>query len=83
MRVEWREYLSIGVLEIDTQHKLLFEKFNAFLAACEGEIVPDEVNWLLRFLEVYAVSHFDDEERLMQAWSLPRPSSSPDGSTST
>ena len=44
MRVEWQEYLSIGVLEIDTQHKLLFEKFNAFLAACEGKIDPDKVN---------------------------------------
>ena len=71
MRVEWQEYLSVGVLEIDIQHKLLFDKFNAFLAACEGDIDINRVNQLFWFLEGYAVTHFNDEERLMQSLSYP------------
>jgi hemerythrin len=71
MRVEWQEHLAVGVLEIDIQHKLLFDKFNAFLAACEGEIAVDKVNRLFWFLEGYAVTHFNDEERLMQRLAFP------------
>lgn len=66
--VEWQESLSIGVLEVDIQHKLLFDKFNAFLFACENqtESESDGILRLFWFLEAYAITHFTEEEKLMQ-----------------
>jgi hemerythrin len=63
--VEWQEELSIGVLEIDIQHKLLFEKVNGFLEACQSQADSDTVHRLFWFLEAYAITHFNDEEKLM------------------
>jgi hemerythrin len=71
MKVEWAEYLSVGVAEIDDQHKLLFDKFNALLAACDTGSSADEVNRLFSFLGTYVVTHFSDEERLMQRLGFP------------
>jgi hemerythrin len=69
--LKWKEDLSIGVLEIDIQHKLLFEKFNAFLAACESQTEDDAIYRLFWFLEAYAVTHFTNEEKLMQQVAYP------------
>ncbi len=71
MKVEWGEYLSVGVAEIDDQHKLLFEKFNALLAACDTGSSAEEVNRLFAFLGSYVVTHFSEEERLMQRLGFP------------
>ncbi len=71
MKVEWGEYLSVGVEEIDDQHKLLFEKFNALLAACDSGSSAEEVQRLFSFLATYVVTHFGDEERLMQKIGFP------------
>lgn len=71
MQVGWTDYLSVGVAEIDGQHKLLFEKFNALLAACEKEAGADEVHRLFSFLERYVITHFSDEERLMHKLDFP------------
>jgi hemerythrin len=69
--IEWHENLSIGVLEIDIQHKLLFEKFGSFLTACQSGADDDTVHRLFWFLEAYAVTHFGDEEKLMQRIAYP------------
>ena len=71
MKVEWREHLSVGMAEIDDQHKLLFDKFNAFLAACDNGSSAEEVIRLFTFLGTYVVTHFADEERLMQQVGFP------------
>jgi len=71
MKVEWQEYLSVGVAEIDEQHKLLFAKFNALLAACKQEKGGEEVTRLFSFLDAYVVTHFADEERLMKQLGFP------------
>lgn len=70
MKIEWQDYLATGILEIDIQHKLLFEKYNAFLAACRSEQSSEEAVRLFWFLEAYAVTHFTDEERTMQRLGL-------------
>jgi hemerythrin len=71
VKVEWGEFLSVGVAEIDEQHKRLFDKFNALLAACESGHSAEEVNRLFSFLDTYVVTHFADEERLMQKLGFP------------
>ena len=69
--IEWQENLSVGVLEIDIQHKLLFEKFNSFLEACQLQTDDDTVHRLFWFLEAYAITHFNEEEKLMQRLAYP------------
>lgn len=71
MPIEWNSDLSIGVVEVDVQHKLLFEKFNAFLEAYQADKDPEEVLRMFWFLGAYAVTHFKDEEELMQRVNFP------------
>ena len=71
MNLEWESHLSVEVPEIDDQHKLLIYKFNNFMKACKEERGSDEVFRLFAFLDVYIVTHFADEERLMQRISYP------------
>jgi hemerythrin len=74
MKIEWQDFLSVGVPEIDHQHKLLFGKFNALLAAWVEGKGAHEVNQLFKFLDAYMVAHFDDEEHLMQRIGFPEAS---------
>jgi hemerythrin len=71
MTIGWQESFSIGVLDIDIQHKLLFEKFQAFKIAYDLGKEPEELFRLFWFVEAYIVSHFRDEERLMQQIGFP------------
>lgn len=71
MKIEWHEYLSVGVAEIDQQHRLLFDKFNTFFAACEEGRGEEEVARLFWFLNAYIATHFADEERLQQEIGFP------------
>jgi hemerythrin len=69
--LQWAKHLSVGVAEIDGQHQLLIEKFNVFMAACKEQRGNDEVYRLFSFLDAYVLSHFADEERLMQQINYP------------
>ncbi|MCM2358670.1 MAG: hemerythrin family protein [Geobacteraceae bacterium] len=71
MRVEWREHLSVGVEEIDAQHRSLFEKFNTLMEACDQGKGGGEVVRLFGFLDNYINTHFADEERLQQRLGFP------------
>ncbi|HEX9080111.1 MAG TPA: hemerythrin family protein [Desulfuromonadaceae bacterium] len=71
MRVEWHDYLSVGVKEIDDQHQQLFDRYNAFFAAYQEGREDAEVVELFRFLEEYAAIHFSDEERLQMRIGFP------------
>jgi hemerythrin len=68
---KWRDDLRIGISEIDIQHKMLFDNFDAFLAACAGNAEADGTYRLFWFLEAYAMAHFMDEEDLMQRVEFP------------
>ncbi|HJV36526.1 hemerythrin family protein [Geomonas sp.] len=68
---EWQDSLSIGVSEVDIQHRMLFEQFNTFVAACGRQEEEDAIYRLCWFLEAYALAHFKDEEELMQRVAFP------------
>lgn len=70
-RVEWQPYLSVGVAEIDRQHRVLFDRYNAFFAAYSEGLAAEEVVRLFGFLEAYVVTHFSDEEKLQQQVGFP------------
>lgn len=70
-RVEWQPYLSVGVPEIDRQHQVLFDRYNAFFAAYREGLAAEEIVRLFGFLEAYVVTHFADEEKLQQQVGFP------------
>jgi len=64
LALPWNESLSVGVAEIDAQHRELFGRVDRLL---EASLRSDwsEVGPLLAFLRDYAAVHFEAEERLM------------------
>lgn len=71
MALEWNERLSVGVREIDDQHKELFNRVNLLLEAMMKRQGKEEVGKTIKFLESYVVSHFGTEERYMVKHSYP------------
>jgi hemerythrin len=70
LALQWNTTLSVGVPEIDAQHRELFRRVDRLLDAMlrrdRGEAVR-----LLGFLREYVVVHFAAEERLMDEAAYP------------
>lgn len=71
MGIEWHESLSIGITEIDNQHKELISRFDQLLKACEANKGSTELKRVLDFLDEYGVRHFNDEEALQRKINYP------------
>jgi hemerythrin len=71
MGISWREELSLGVDQIDNQHKELLARFDMLLTACKQGKGGEEVLYLLNFLDEYVVVHFGDEEKLQKQSRFP------------
>jgi hemerythrin len=71
MGIQWRDSLSIGIEEIDNQHKELLRRFNELLAACESGKGREELERLIGFLDDYVRTHFRDEEALQRMRGYP------------
>jgi len=69
--IKYTDDLLIGHETIDFQHREIFRKIG-FLhqAAKQGEGL-DEIKNTLKFLEIYIVEHFSEEECLMKGCSYP------------
>jgi hemerythrin len=59
----WQNNFSIGIPEIDQQHKQLCEKIDNLRDACSQGKGSDEALKVLEFLESYTIKHFSDEEK--------------------
>jgi hemerythrin-like metal-binding protein len=69
--IPWNDYYTIGVPDIDEQHKELFRQFNQVCdAVWEGE-GRDAIKGFLVFLANYAQEHFGNEENRMKKHSFP------------
>ncbi|MCM5556881.1 bacteriohemerythrin [Pleomorphomonas sp. JP5] len=66
----WNTHLETGNVQIDSQHKRLFELTNNIADAVSGQGSLPEVQALLAELIDYANTHFCDEEKLMCRSSL-------------
>lgn len=69
--VKWRASYTVGVEEIDTQHKVAIELINklyTMIRAEKSDIVIDEI---LDEMAKYADQHFQDEERLLEESNFP------------
>jgi hemerythrin len=68
--LRWTEDLSVGVAEIDEQHRELFRRAARLLDGLKkGE--PEEIGGLIDFLHEYAVEHFGAEEEHMRKTRYP------------
>jgi hemerythrin len=67
----WTPDLSVGVDEIDDQHRELLDRIDRVLRSLEGRRAEAEIRRLLDFLEIYVVLHFGTEDRLMARTGYP------------
>lgn len=63
--------MAVGVQDIDTQHKALFEKLNGLLAAMSQGQGMQEIGPMLDFLARYVKAHFATEEQYMTRYGYP------------
>lgn len=69
--LNWSENLAVGVKNIDSQHKEIFNRLNRLFDACSNNKAKQEVQHLVEFLEFYVSEHFKDEEELQRTSSYP------------
>ena len=72
MRVTWTQDLSVGVKEIDAQHKELFRRINDLDAELKKGRAKEEILRLMGFLDEYTAVHFNTEEMFMLDQAYPR-----------
>jgi hemerythrin len=69
--LDWSESISVGVPEIDAQHRTLLARAAALQAAVAARESSARVEELFAYLQDYAVAHFDSEERVMREAGYP------------
>jgi hemerythrin-like metal-binding protein len=69
--LEWSDALSVGVAEIDDDHKKLVAMVNDLQSASEAGQATEVVGDILEGLLDYTAWHFRHEERLMQTYGDP------------
>ncbi|WP_099206014.1 bacteriohemerythrin [Scatolibacter rhodanostii] len=67
----WTQNLSVGVNEIDEQHKTWFEKAEKLFEAGKNHQAKEYIGELLEFLDSYTKKHFADEEKYMLSIQYP------------
>lgn len=68
----WKDSFSIGIPEIDRQHKELCDKIDDLYEACSQKKGAGEAVKMLDFLASYTVKHFADEEKLQLEINYPK-----------
>jgi hemerythrin len=71
MRITWDDSYSVGVEELDSQHRALFSRFDALIRACDVGTGREEAVRMLEFLNGYVMSHFKGEEELQRRYGYP------------
>lgn len=71
-RIQWNSQLSVGVEQIDSQHKELIRIANTLLEVIEQKSSRDVVSKVIGKLREYTVYHFNSEEQLMEDVQYPK-----------
>ena len=69
--MKWEDKISVGIAEMDAQHKKLIELVNTLHEARIGGAAHERVGEILDGITVYVRTHFTDEETLMQKHTFP------------
>lgn len=64
--VEWNQALTVGIPEIDYQHRNLVSMLNALHKSIEAGDPKKDLGEILEELDLYVTNHFATEERLME-----------------
>jgi hemerythrin len=68
---EWENSLSMGIEELDAQHKGLIKKLNDLAEAVLNRKGNAEIIRTIKFMEKYANEHFSEEEEYMERHEYP------------
>ncbi len=71
MVFEWKDSLSVGVEEIDDQHKELIKRVDDLATSIQKNKGRDRIFHLLNFMEDYTEFHFQSEEKYMERFDYP------------
>jgi len=72
MAVMWKDEYSVGVPDIDKQHKKLFDSISNLEKLVNDDIFEGpEIERLLKFLGAYVQTHFTFEENCMRQHKCP------------
>jgi hemerythrin len=71
MKLQWTQEYSVGVEEIDSQHRELFDRINNLDSAMKQGRAKEEVVRLIKFLDAYVNIHFGAEEKYMTDYDYP------------
>jgi hemerythrin-like metal-binding protein len=69
--IHWTERISVGVKDIDDQHKHLIGIANKLIRALHSGLADKMVAPIIRSLREYTVYHFRDEEKFMRDMGFP------------
>ncbi len=70
-KLKWNQSLSVGVAEIDREHRQIIEIINLLISDPEANVRSETISEILNRLMQYARSHFETEEELMMKHSYP------------
>jgi hemerythrin len=70
-KIEWNDDLSVGIPEIDADHKRFVSLVNGFNKSIVDRMELSEIEQRLQLILDDAVGHFAHEERLFEQWSYP------------
>lgn len=65
MPIQWTPDMSVGVTEIDDQHKELFKRTNDLLSAIKASKSINDIERIVVSVQNYMVGHFETEEKYM------------------
>jgi len=70
-RIVWNEFFSVGVAELDEQHKKLVGMLNKLIEAENVEVGSEIISDTLMKMSEYAKVHFATEEEYMLKYGYP------------
>jgi hemerythrin len=74
MKIKWEESFSLGMEELDNQHREMFSRFNDLITACTTGSGREEALRMVEYLNSYAAAHFTKEEELQHQYGYPNSS---------
>ncbi|MHC4267621.1 MAG: bacteriohemerythrin [Planctomycetota bacterium] len=69
--IKWENKFSVNVSKIDEEHKQFISIINKVFAAERGNDKPEKISEVLNEMTLYALSHFDTEEKYMIPFNYP------------
>ncbi len=71
MDFKWDPGLSIGIGEVDIQHREIINRINYIVDSAGKGKSPEKTAETIEFLESYAEKHFETEEKIMTVAGYP------------